>query len=152
MPGPRVKSMDETVYDAAGGWPALLALARAWHERCLADPVVSHAFSHPGQHPQHTERLAAYWAQALGGPEELPAPHSQVLRLHSGNGDHADMDRCAIACFAQALVDADLPARVRPVLLDYFTWATGLMAAYPDSPDDVPDDLPLPRYSWEGPA
>ena len=57
----------ESVYDAAGGDEGLLRLAGAWHERVMADEIVSHAFSH-GFHPQHTERLAAYWAEALGGP------------------------------------------------------------------------------------
>jgi len=36
----------------------------------MADEVVSHAFSH-GFHPNHSERLAAYWAEALLGPELL---------------------------------------------------------------------------------
>ena len=57
----------QTVYDAAGSLDGLLRLALAWHARVLEDEVVSHAFSH-GIHPQHTERLAAYWAEALGGP------------------------------------------------------------------------------------
>src|SRR5579872_7131652 len=65
-------SMDQTVYEAAGGRKAFVDLAHAWHARCLADPVVSHAFSH-GFHPQHAERLAAYWAQALGGPADYTA-------------------------------------------------------------------------------
>ena len=66
--------MSQTIYEAAGGDQAFLNLAHAWHERCLADSVVSHAFSH-GYHPQHTERLAAYWAEALGGPPSLhPVP------------------------------------------------------------------------------
>ena len=55
-------AVSQTIFDAAGGEDALLRLADAWHARCLADPIVSHAFSH-GYHPQHTERLAAY----LGG-------------------------------------------------------------------------------------
>jgi hemoglobin len=57
----------QTVYEAAGGADGLLRLAGAWHARVMADEVVSHAFSH-GYHSQHTERLAAYWAEALGGP------------------------------------------------------------------------------------
>ena len=57
----------ETLYDAAGGMDGMVRLAHAWHERVLADEVVSHAFSH-GFHPDHTQRLAAYWAEALGGP------------------------------------------------------------------------------------
>ena len=55
------------MYEAAGGEEGLLRLARAWHARVMADEVVSHAFSH-GFHPEHSERLAAYWAEALGGP------------------------------------------------------------------------------------
>jgi hemoglobin len=51
--------MPQTIFEAAGGEQAFLDLAHAWHERCLADEVVSHAFSH-GYNPQHTERLAAY--------------------------------------------------------------------------------------------
>ena len=147
--------MEQTIYEAVGGWPALVALAHAWHERCLADPVVSHAFSH-GFHPEHTERLAAYWAEALGGPTRFTdtlGDESTVVRMHSGNGEHRDMDERAIACFALALDDAGLPDehRVREALLGYFRWATTTMAGYPDSADDVPGGLALRRWSWDGP-
>ena len=57
----------QTVFEAAGGNDGLRRLAGAWHRRVMADEVVGHAFSH-GFHPQHVERLAAYWAEALGGP------------------------------------------------------------------------------------
>jgi hemoglobin len=26
------------------------------------------------------------------------------------------------------------------------------MDAHPDTPDDVPDGLPFPRWSWDGPV
>ena len=51
-----------TLFDSLGGIDGVLRLAHAWHVRCLADEVVAHAFSH-GYHPQHSERLAAYWAE-----------------------------------------------------------------------------------------
>ena len=57
-----------SLFEFAGGEPAFLALAAAHHARCLADPELNHPFSHPGQHPQHVERLAAYWAEVMGGP------------------------------------------------------------------------------------
>lgn len=53
----------------------------------MADEVVGHA--------QHVERLSAYWAEALG-----PAAYSDsygdetaVVKMHSGNGEHDEMDR-----------------------------------------------------------
>jgi hemoglobin len=144
-----------SVYDAAGGADGLLRLAAAWHERVLADEVVAHAFSH-GFHPDHTVRLAAYWAEALGGPTTFSDEYSDetsVVRLHSGNGPHEEMDRRAIACFDQALTDVGLSDGdpVRAVLHDYFAWATTTtMSRYHRSADDVPDGLRIPHWSWDG--
>ncbi len=85
----------QTIFEAAGGEGGLRRLAHAWHKRVMADDVVSHAFSH-GFHPQHTQRIAAYWAEALGGPPTYSATYgdeSTVVRMHSGNGPHPDMDQ-----------------------------------------------------------
>jgi hemoglobin len=132
-----------------------LSLARAWHARVMADEVVSHAFSH-GFHPQHTERLAAYWAEALGGPTRYSKTYgdeTSVVRIHSGNGQHEEMDRRAISCFDQAVADVGLAGndRLRQVLHDYFTWATTTsMSRYHRSADDVPESLRIPHWSWDG--
>jgi hemoglobin len=146
---------DDTVYDAAGGHEGMLRLAAAWHERVMADEVVAHAFSH-GFHPEHTERLAAYWSEALGGPAyftETIGDETSVVRMHSGNGVHEEMDQRAVACFDQALNDVGIdPAqRLGRVLHDYFAWAAAMMARYPDTPDEVPAELSLPHWSWDGP-
>ena len=144
-----------TVYEAVGGDEGLLRLAEAWHDRVMADEVVGHAFSH-GFHPQHSERLAAYWAEALGGPERYSATcgtETQVVRMHSGNGEHEEMDRRAIACFDDALGDVGVGADdpLRRTLHDYFAWATTTtMARYHESADDVPEDLRIPKWSWDG--
>ena len=145
----------QSVYEAAGGEEGLLRLAEAWHVRVMADEVVAHAFSH-GFHPQHSGRLAAYWAEALGGPtvySDAYGDETSVVRIHSGHGLHEEMDRRAIACFDQALQDVGLAADepLRQVLHDYFAWATTTtMARYQESADDVPTDLAIPRWSWDG--
>jgi hemoglobin len=144
-----------TVYDAAGGIDGLVRLADAWHARVVADEVVSHAFSH-GYHPNHTARLAAYWAEALGGPTMYSSSYgdeTSVVRMHSGNGPHDEMDQRAIACFDQALRDVGLASdeQLRRVLHDYFAWATTTtMSRYHRSADDVPDRLRIPHWSWDG--
>lgn len=144
----------QTLYDAAGGADGMVALAHAWHERVLVDEVVSHAFSH-GFRADHTERLAAYWSEALGGPDTYSrtmGDETEVVRMHSGNGPHEEMDRRAIACFDEALVDVGLTEEpLRSALHDYFAWATTTtMSRYHHSPDDVPADLSIPRWSWHG--
>ena len=144
-----------TVYETAGGIGGLRRLAQAWHARVMADEEVSHAFSH-GYRPDHSERLAAYWAEALGGPpvySQRYGDETSVVRIHSGNGAHEEMDRRAISCFDRALEDAGLAAdgRLRQVLHDYFAWATTTtMARYHRSAADVPDGLAIPRWSWDG--
>ena len=144
-----------TVYEAAGGNDGLLRLAGAWHAQVMADEVVSHAFSH-GFHPEHCERLAAYWAEALGGPttySDACGDETSVVRIHSGNGPHEEMDQRAVACFDQALTDVGLSdgEPVRAVLHDYFAWATtSTMSRYHRSADDVPDGLRIPHWSWDG--
>src|ERR1700726_1830937 len=100
----------QTLFEAAGGIDGMRRLAHAWHHRVMEDEVVAHAFSH-GFHPDHTERLAAYWAEALGGPaaySDSYGDETSVVKTHSGNGEHEEMDLRAIACFDQALVDTGL--------------------------------------------
>ena len=92
--------MRPSIFELAGGEPAFLALARAHHARCLADPELNHPVSHPGQHPQHVERLAAYWGEVLGGPPRLSesmGDQAAVLRMHAGNGDLGDLGRRFLA-------------------------------------------------------
>ena len=144
-----------TVYEAAGGYEGLVRLATAWHHRVMDDEVVSHAFSH-GFKPDHLERLAAYWSEALGGPASYTDAYgdeTDVVKMHSGNGPHDEMDRRAIVCFDQALEDTGLArdARLRDVLSEYFAWATNTtMARYHGSAEDVPAGLDLPHWSWNG--
>ena len=118
----------ESVYAAAGGEEAMLALAHAWHRRVMADDLVSHPFRH-GFRPDHSERLAAYWGEALGGPSTYSdryGDETSVVRIHSGNGAHDEMNERAIACFDQALEDTGLAEdeRLRQALHDYFSAAT----------------------------
>ena len=142
----------ETVYEAAGGADGMLRLAAAWHERVMADEVVSHAF-HGGARPDHTERLAAYWGEALGGPSvytESYGSEASVQRRHAGNGEHDEMNHRAIDCFDVALVDAGIDdERVRSVMHDYFAWTT-FNTMYRHNTEDIDDGQAVTQWSWDG--
>jgi truncated hemoglobin YjbI len=146
--------MEPTIYEEMGGANAVLALAGAWHTRCLADPILAHAFER-GIHPQHTERLAAYWSEQLGGPDTYSksmGDYSHVVRTHSGNGPHEQMDGRAVAAFVLALDDVGVSSdpRLRFQLIAWFTWATAMLNHRWSTPDDVPNGLPLPSWDWNG--
>jgi hemoglobin len=149
-----------TIYEAAGGMEVFERLAEATHERCLADDLLNHPFSHATNHPEHTGRLAAYWAEALGGPAaytaSLGGSESHVQRLHAGEGAYMEeagprFVRCVVDSFDEAGVPDD--PRLRQAITDYVSWsASGPYLAWPDSEDDVPGDLPMPRWGWDGPV
>ena len=148
--------MASTLYEFAGGAPAFLALATAHHARCLADPELNHPFSHPGQHPQHVERLARYWGEVLGGPPEYSrscGDESFLLDIHAHNGDMGDLGERFVTCFVAAMDDAGLPEEpeFRRAMADYMRWAVDRVLEVSPYEARVPQDEPMPAWGWAGP-
>jgi hemoglobin len=143
-----------SIYEFAGGEQAFLALAAAHHERCLQDPELSHPFSH-GVNPEHIERLAAYWAEVLGGParfSESFGGHSAMLEIHARQGSGPEFGPRFVACFMQAADDVQLPGDpdFRAAIRAYMEWAVLEVDSYAPPDSRVPADLPMPRWSWNG--
>jgi hemoglobin len=143
-----------SLFAFAGGEPAFLTLATAFHRRCLEDPVLSHPFSHPGN-PEHVERLADYWAEVFGGPPRYSdsfGGHSAMLGIHAGQGADEDLGTRFVTCFVQATDDAELPedAAFRSSLRAYMGWAVGEVLAYSPPDAEVADDLRTPHWGWNG--
>jgi len=144
-----------TLFEFAGGEPAFLALAEAHHARCLADPELNHPFSHAGRHPQHVERLAAYWGEVMGGPPAFSlccGDQSGVLRMHAGTGDMRDLGERFLRCFVAAADDARLPADpdFRAQLHAYMRWAVDDVLAYSAEDAVVVAGAAMPRWGWDG--
>ena len=144
-----------SLYEFAGGSEAFLALATAHHARCLADPELNHPFSHDDQHPQHVERLAAYWGEVLGGPPAYSGrcgDESGVLTMHAGNGDMSDLGERFLDCFVRAMDDAGLPddRAFREAMRAYMRWAVDNVLVYSPVDAVVPSGVTMPRWGWEG--
>jgi hemoglobin len=144
-----------SLFEFAGGQTAFLALAAAHHARCLADPELNHPFSHPGQHPRHVERLAAYWAEVLGGPSTYSrscGDQSGLLHMHAGNGDMGDLGERFLKCFESAMDDADLPPdpEFRACMRAYMRWAIDDVLVYSPVDAVVPRGAAMPRWGWHG--
>ena len=148
--------MRETLFEFAGGQDALLRLATAHHARCLADPELNHPFSHDDLNPEHVARLAAYWAEVLGGPATYSrscGDQSSLLQMHAGNGDMGDLGERFVACFDLAMDDAGLPADpdFRSALHDYMRWAVDDVLVYSPRNTIVAPGARMPRWGWNGP-
>ena len=116
-----------SIYEFVGGDQAFLTLAAQHHELCLADPELNHPFAKPDAHPQHVERLAAYWAEVFGGPPTFPGGHSAMLTVHACEQIPQGWDDRFLACFVQAAADVRFPEDVKPVLKDYMRSALAEM-------------------------
>lgn len=143
-----------SIYEFAGGDAAFLALAAAHHERCLADPVLSHPFSHQ-INPDHVPRLASYWAEVFGGPATYSARyggHSAMLGVHCGQGAEADLGERFVRCFVEAADDAGLPDDpiFRKILKIYMESAVAEVLSCSPHEASVAQALPMPRWSWDG--
>jgi hemoglobin len=142
-----------TLYEAAGGAPAMLALATDFHDRCLAHPTLEHPFSH-GVDPAHVQRLADYWGEALGGPPvytERHGGHEGMLRVHANQCDEDPFSAAFVTCFDEA-VAATLPddPDLRAALGGYIRAATAEVGSYLPMSAVVPEDPPMPLWGWTG--
>ena len=145
--------MRPTLFAFAGGQPAFLALATAHHARCLADRELNHPFARDDLDPHHVARLAAYWAEVMGGPPRYSRElrgQSALLRMHAGNGDISDLGRRFVACFVAALDDARLPAdpEFRAAVVGYLEWGTRLALSNSQPGAQVVRSAPVPRWGW----
>lgn len=145
-----------SVFEAVGGADAFLALATAHHERCLSHAVLNHPFSHGG-HPDHIQRLAFYWAEVFGGPPTFTdscGGQPGMLGVHCGNGEghEKELGDAFLECFLGALDDVAIAdnAELRATLIAYMEWAIADVVAYAPRNATVPEDLPVPRWSWDG--
>jgi hemoglobin len=135
----------ESLYVRIGGFDRILALTARWHELCLADPEAAHPFEH-GLHPQHNERLAAYLAEAFGGPALYTAGYgdeSYVQKLHASNGVHVELDEACLAAFDRALADVGIVGERAAEASAYFRRATEEQRRYAGPGAVVPADLPM---------
>ncbi|WP_436519642.1 group II truncated hemoglobin [Actinoplanes sp. HUAS TT8] len=142
-----------TLFEAAGGSAAMLALAADFHARCLADPVLEHPFSHVGN-PDHVRNLAGYWGEVLGGPRvysERHGGHPAMLRIHANQCDEDPFSARFREVFDEA-VASTLPddPELRSALHDYMAAATAEVSAIFPTAATVDDGLGMPHWSWSG--
>ncbi|RYG26266.1 oxidoreductase [bacterium] len=135
----------ETLYHQLGGFDVIFALTRRWHELCLLDPEASHPFEH-GMHPYHDERLAAYLAEAFGGPKLYSAGYgdeSSMQRIHSGNGDHLELDEACVTQFERAVREVGISGEAADRVCAYFRRATEGQRVWSAQDAEVPHALPF---------
>ncbi|MFG1994628.1 hypothetical protein ACGFJ7_32115 [Actinoplanes sp. NPDC048988] len=137
-----------SLFEAAGGAPAMLALAGDFHRRCVADPVLEHPFSRR-RHPDHVQRLAHYWGEVFGGPPVFSTTyggHLALLRLHANSGADDDLGERFVACFDAAAEATITDPAARASMCAYIRHATAEVMSYSAADAVVPPTASMPRW------
>jgi hemoglobin len=132
-----------SLYEEIGGFDRILALCKAWHVQLKKDPLAWHPFEH-GTHPRHDERLAAYLAEAFGGPPLYTAGYgdeSSMQRVHACNGVHVELDEACLKAFDMAVADIGLTGEAAQRVSGYFRRATEAQREWGEKGKRVPDGL-----------
>ena len=76
-----------------------------------------------------------------------------MLGIHAGQGGPNEFGTRFAACFIRALDDAQLPPdpEFRSVMRRFITAATTEVNSYSPPGTRLEPDLPMPRWSWDGP-
>lgn len=141
-----------TLYDWAGGAPALTALFTAFYRAVVEDELLEPLFRE--MDPQHPAHVAAWLGEVFGGPESYSAQrggHAGMVGHHLGKGITEQQRRRWVNLLIDAADEVGLPAdpEFRAVFVGYLEWGSRMAMMYA-APGAGPSAAatPMPRWGW----
>ena len=142
-----------TLYDWAGGEPAIRRLIDAFYDEVESDELLS-AFFPGGVTEEHRSHVTAWWAEVFGGPtaytDELGG-YEAMLSHHRDLAITPEQRHRFASTMSLAADHAGLPAdaEFRAALVGYVEWGTRLaMQNSQPGSADVVEHAPVPRWGW----
>jgi hemoglobin len=144
-----------TLFDWAGGMPALERLTTRFYERVREHDTLREIFAHMDRH--HPHFVAQFLAEVLGGPEAYSRErggHPHMIRQHLAR-HLTDAQRKA---WMQLLLDtADevgIPSdpEFRSALVAYLEWGSRLAVINSQESASPEVDAPMPKWDWGVPG
>ena len=140
-----------TLYEWAGGAPALSRLTEAFYARVRADEVLAPVFA--GMPPDHPEHVATWLGEVFGGPPRYTEEHGgypHMLAKHRGRA-LTEVQRVRwVQLICAAADEAGLPAdpEFRSAFVAYVEWGTRLALANSQPGAEPVPAAPVPRWGW----
>jgi hemoglobin len=143
----------ETIFEHAGGYPALHRFLDIFYGSVLADPLLQPLFG--AGKPEHVAQLTAFDAESFGGPDAFTREmggFGHLIEVHRGLRITEAQRQRFVELYMTAAGAAGLPddARFREALRSHVEF--GSRVAYQNSHAESDDQLhPLrevPRWRW----
>ncbi len=139
---------EATLFQWAGGFPALLRLTRRFYEvHVPQDPLLSALFSQMS--PDHPQRVAAWLGQVFGGPSAYSERYGEYDRMISQHLDkaltHEQRSRWVLL-LARSADDVGLPtdAEFRAAFTAYLEWGSRIALENSQPGVHPPPHMPVP--------
>ncbi len=141
-----------TLFEWAGGFPALLRLTRRFYEvHVPQDPLLSGLFSQMS--PDHPERVASWLGQVFGGPPAYSTHYGEYDRMISQHLDKAltpEQRARWVQLLARSADETGLPAdaEFRAAFTAYLEWGSRIALENSQPGVHPPPHMPVPRWWW----
>jgi truncated hemoglobin YjbI/CDGSH-type Zn-finger protein len=143
---------EPTLYEWAGGYPALLDMTRIFYGRHVpADPLIGPLFANMS--PDHPERVAAWLSEVFGGPKfysERYGGYERMLSQHIGKQIRPEQRARWAQLMVESADEAGLPAdaEFRAAFTAYIEWGSRLAVENSQKDSRPPPHMPVPRWWW----
>jgi hemoglobin len=143
-----------SLYEWAGGSPAIQRLSEVFYRRVREDPILQPLFANMS--PEHPAHVALFIAEVLGGPPAYSARggHPEMIRHHLGRMLRETQRRRWASLIAECADEAGLPPdpEFRSALVAYIEWGSRL-AVINSQPGAAADPAaPMPAWGWGVPG
>jgi hemoglobin len=146
---------EPTVFDAAGGAPAFLALTTAFYGKVAHDPVLAPVFG--DMTDAHIAGVALWLGEVFGGPTDYTDQRGGYpsMLAHHINRALTEEQRARWADLMIATAREVLPAneKVQARISSYITWGSRIALQNSQPGYDPPAESEIPDWGWgkEGP-
>jgi hemoglobin len=143
-----------SLYEWAGGTPALEELFDRFYTHVADDPLLAPVFAHMGaDHPKH---VAAWVGEVLGGPKTYSTTrggHAHMIGRHLGRGITEEQRRRWVNLLLDTADEVGLPGdpEFRASFVGYLEWGSRLAVIFSAPGADNPAPEEMPTWDWAKP-
>jgi hemoglobin len=144
-----------TLFEWAGGMPALERLTGCFYDKVRADEVLAPIFAQMSS--EHPRFVAQFIAEVLGGPttySETRGGHPHMIARHLGR-HLTDLQRKRwVSVLLEAADEVGQPSdpQFRAALVGYLEWGSRLAVLNSQPGVSVDPRSPMPKWNWGPPG
>lgn len=140
-----------TLYEWVGGADALRTLMRTFYAKVPDHPVLAPVFARMGA--DHSEHVAAFLGEVLGGPADYSAHHGghpEMIRHHLGKHLKENQRKAWMTLLLETADELGMPddPEFRSALVGYLEWGSRLAVINSQDGVQVDESARMPRWGW----